>query len=55
MPSETRPYVGRVAISNPPGSTAPGSATTTRSPATKSLAPQMIPRSVVMTPSTTSP
>jgi hypothetical protein len=44
MPSEIRPYVLRALISNPPGSTAPGSATTTRSPSTKLVAPQMMPR-----------
>jgi hypothetical protein len=44
IPSDTRPYVLRAVIANPPGSTAPGSATTTRSPAAKLRAPQMIPR-----------
>lgn len=42
MPWDTRPYVLRSAIANPPGSTAPGSATTTESPSTKFVAPQMI-------------
>ena len=44
MPSETRSYVRRAAIAKPPGSTVPGRATTTRSPAAKLVAPQMIPR-----------
>ena len=44
MPSETWPYVLRAAISKPPGKTAPGSVTTTLSPATKFFAPQTIPR-----------
>ena len=41
MPSDVRPYVLRAEIVNPPGSTAPGSATTTESPSTKFVAPQM--------------
>jgi hypothetical protein len=34
----------RAVIANPPGSTAPGSAATTRSPSAKFVAPQMMPR-----------
>ncbi len=44
MPSDTCPYVLRAEISNPPGSTAPGSDTTTLSPASKLCAPQTMPR-----------
>ena len=44
MPSETCPYVFRAAIPKPPGSTAPGSATTTASPTSKLWAPQTMPR-----------
>jgi len=39
MPSEVRPYVSRLAMRKPPGSTAPGVANATRSPATKLVAP----------------
>ena len=45
IPSEMRPYVSRAPIAKPPGSTAPGNATGTRSPTTKFVAPQTIPRS----------
>ena len=44
IPSETCPYVFRAAMANPPGSTAPGSETTTRSPTAKLWAPQTTPR-----------
>src|SRR5699024_6631674 len=44
MPSEVWPYVFRAAIAKSPGSTVPGSETTTRSPSTKLCAPQMMPR-----------
>ena len=44
IPSETCPYVFRAAMANPPGSTAPGSETTTRSPTAKLCAPQTMPR-----------
>ena len=44
MPSEVRPYVLRVAIVKSPGSTVPGSATTTRSPTAKFVAPQTMSR-----------
>jgi hypothetical protein len=40
MPSETWPYVLRVAIVEPPGRTAPGSANGIRSPGSKFVAPQ---------------
>src|SRR4051812_14834908 len=43
MPAETWPYVLRAEISKPPGSTPPGSTTTTRSPGAKLWAPQTIP------------
>ncbi len=43
IPSETWSYVVRAAISKPPGSTAPGSATTTVSPTAKLVAPQTMP------------
>ena len=41
IPFEVWPYVWRAAISNPPGSTAPGSETTTRSFSEKLVAPQI--------------
>ncbi len=44
IPSDTWPYVSRLAMAKPPARTAPGRATTTRSPTTKLLAPQTIPR-----------
>ena len=44
MPSETCPYVLRAAIGEAAGQHAPGSATTTRSPAAKLWAPQTMPR-----------
>ena len=44
MPSDTWPYVLRAAMSKSPGNRAPGSATTTRSPAAKLWAPQTMPR-----------
>ena len=44
MPSLTWPYVLRAAIAKPPGSTAPGRATTTWSPTAKLRAPQTMPR-----------
>src|SRR5699024_2203152 len=44
MPSETWPYVFRAAIAKSPGSTVPGSETTTRSPGAKLCAPQTMPR-----------
>src|ERR1700685_123788 len=43
IPSEMWPYVLRAPISNPPGSIAPGSASTTRSPTVKLVAPQITP------------
>src|SRR5215471_17500305 len=43
IPSEIWPYVWRAPISNPPGSTAPGRASATRSPTAKLTAPQMTP------------
>src|SRR3984885_12499033 len=43
IPSEMWPYVLRAPISNPPGSIAPGSASATRSPTAKLLAPQITP------------
>src|SRR6516165_6716784 len=43
IPSDMWPYVGRAPISNPPGSTAPGRASATRSPTTKLTAPQITP------------
>src|ERR1700730_7539271 len=43
IPSEMWPYVLRAPISNPPGSTAPGSASGTRSPTAKLAAPQITP------------
>src|SRR5919205_3159140 len=43
IPSETWSYVVRAAIAKPPGSTAPGSATTTASPTAKFRAPQTMP------------
>src|SRR6516165_9081499 len=43
IPSEIRPYAWRAPISNPPGSTAPGSASGTRSPTAKLTAPQITP------------
>ena len=46
IPSEIRSYVLRAAIANPPGSTVPGSATTTRSSTAKLDTPQTIPRTV---------
>src|SRR3954451_3503114 len=42
MPLDTWPYVLRAEIANPPGSTAPGSTHTTRSPTSKLWAPQTI-------------
>ncbi len=43
IPSEMWPYVLRAPISNPPGSIAPGSASATRSPTAKLVAPQITP------------
>ena len=43
MPSLVWPYVLRAEIVKSPGSTAPGSATTTVSPSTKFVAPQTMP------------
>ena len=43
IPSETWSYVRRAPISNPPGRTAPGSASATRSPTEKLVAPQITP------------
>src|SRR5579859_5497678 len=43
IPSEMWPYVRRAPISNPPGSIAPGSASGTRSPTSKLVAPQITP------------
>src|SRR5579859_3555783 len=43
IPSDMWPYVLRAPISNPPGSTAPGSASATRSPTAKLAAPQITP------------
>ena len=53
MPSDMRPYVLRAPISKPPGSTAPGWAHATRSPAEKLVAPQMTP--AVPSPSAAAP
>ena len=44
MPSLTWPYVFRAVMAKPPGSVAPGRATTTRSPTAKLRAPQTMPR-----------
>ncbi len=44
MPSEVRPYVLRAVMVKSPGSTDPGSATATRSPTAKFVAPQMMSR-----------
>ena len=44
IPSDTWPYVRRAVISTPSESTAPGNATTTRSPSVKLCAPQTMPR-----------
>ncbi|CAB4667555.1 unannotated protein [freshwater metagenome] len=41
MPSLILPYVSRAAMANPPGKTAPGRATTTKSPTAKFVAPQI--------------
>ena len=50
MPSETRPYRLLTPISKPPGSTAPGRASGTRSPTAKLTAPQMTCRSALGDP-----
>ena len=44
IPSEVRPYVLRAVIVKSPGSVVPGSATTTRSPMAKFVAPQTMSR-----------
>ena len=44
IPSDVRPYVFRAVMVKSPGSVVPGSATTTRSPTAKFVAPQTISR-----------